>query len=130
MCAFDQLSPNYRCGISVGRSRHTSAVRFHAASRQGPRTIGGVPMIVRVWRQVRQADAADRVIVATDDERILHAMGEAGGEVMMTSRTIRAAPIESPRSRNESKPISILTSKATSRLSHRLILGAGRADDR
>jgi 3-deoxy-manno-octulosonate cytidylyltransferase (CMP-KDO synthetase) len=47
--------------------------------------IGGVPMIVRVWRQVRQAHATDRVIVATDDERILHMMGEAGGEVMMTS---------------------------------------------
>lgn len=47
--------------------------------------IGGVPMIVRVWRQARQARIADRVIVATDDERILHAMGEAGGEVVMTS---------------------------------------------
>jgi 3-deoxy-D-manno-octulosonate cytidylyltransferase len=47
--------------------------------------IGGVPMIVRVWRQARQARIAERVIVATDDERILHAMGEAGGEVLMTS---------------------------------------------
>jgi 3-deoxy-D-manno-octulosonate cytidylyltransferase len=47
--------------------------------------IGGVPMIVRVWRQARKARIAERVIVATDDERILHAMGEAGGEVLMTS---------------------------------------------
>jgi 3-deoxy-manno-octulosonate cytidylyltransferase (CMP-KDO synthetase) len=47
--------------------------------------IGGMPMIVRVWRQARQARIVDRVIVATDDERILHAMGEAGGEVMMTA---------------------------------------------
>ena len=42
-------------------------------------------MIVRVWRQARKASIAERVIVATDDERILHAMGEAGGEVLMTS---------------------------------------------
>jgi 3-deoxy-manno-octulosonate cytidylyltransferase (CMP-KDO synthetase) len=47
--------------------------------------ISGVPMIVRVWRQARKARIADRVIVATDDERILHTMGEAGGEVLMTS---------------------------------------------
>jgi len=47
--------------------------------------IGGVPMIVRVWRQACQAAIAERVIVATDDERIVHAMGEAGGEVLMTS---------------------------------------------
>jgi 3-deoxy-manno-octulosonate cytidylyltransferase (CMP-KDO synthetase) len=48
-------------------------------------SIGGVPMVVRVWRQARKARIAERVIVATDDERILHAMGEAGGEVLMTS---------------------------------------------
>jgi 3-deoxy-manno-octulosonate cytidylyltransferase (CMP-KDO synthetase) len=48
-------------------------------------SIAGVPMIVRVWRQARKATIAERVIVATDDERILHAMGEAGGEVLMTS---------------------------------------------
>jgi 3-deoxy-manno-octulosonate cytidylyltransferase (CMP-KDO synthetase) len=47
--------------------------------------IGRVPMIVRVWRQTRKARIAERVIVATDDERILHVMGEVGGEVMMTS---------------------------------------------
>jgi 3-deoxy-manno-octulosonate cytidylyltransferase (CMP-KDO synthetase) len=47
--------------------------------------IGGVPMIVRVWRQVRQARSLDRVIVATDDARIAHAVRAAGGEAEMTA---------------------------------------------
>ena len=49
--------------------------------------IGGVPMIVRVWRQVRQARSLKRVIVATDDERIARAIREAGGEAEMTAST-------------------------------------------
>jgi 3-deoxy-manno-octulosonate cytidylyltransferase (CMP-KDO synthetase) len=47
--------------------------------------IGGVPMIVRVWRQATKASALARVIVATDDERIARPVREAGGEVEMTS---------------------------------------------
>ena len=47
--------------------------------------IGGVPMIVRVWRQASKASALARVIVATDDERIARPVREAGGEVEMTS---------------------------------------------
>lgn len=49
--------------------------------------VGGVPMIVRVWRQVRQARSLDRVIVATDDERIARVIRAAGGEAEMTART-------------------------------------------
>jgi 3-deoxy-manno-octulosonate cytidylyltransferase (CMP-KDO synthetase) len=47
--------------------------------------IGGVPMIVRVWRQTRKAQLLSRVIVATDDERISRAVRDAGGEVEMTA---------------------------------------------
>ncbi len=49
--------------------------------------IAGVPMVVRVWRQTAMARAVERVIVATDDERIAAAVREAGGEAMMTART-------------------------------------------
>ncbi len=49
--------------------------------------IGGVPMIVRVWQHVRQAPSLNRVIVATDDERIARAIPEAGGEAEMTANT-------------------------------------------
>ena len=49
--------------------------------------IEGVPMVVRVWRQAARACALSRVVVATDDERIAHAVAAAGGEAMMTSPT-------------------------------------------
>jgi 3-deoxy-manno-octulosonate cytidylyltransferase (CMP-KDO synthetase) len=47
--------------------------------------IDGVPMVVRVWRQVSMARSIERVIVATDDERIAAPVRAAGGEAMMTS---------------------------------------------
>ncbi len=47
--------------------------------------INGVPMVVRVWRQVSMARSIERVIVATDDERIAVPVRAAGGEAMMTS---------------------------------------------
>ena len=49
--------------------------------------INGVPMVVRVWRQVSMARSIERVIVATDDERIAAPVRAAGGEAMMTSPT-------------------------------------------
>jgi 3-deoxy-manno-octulosonate cytidylyltransferase (CMP-KDO synthetase) len=49
--------------------------------------IAGVPMIVRVWRQARQARTLERVIVATDDERIAREVRSAGGEAEMTAST-------------------------------------------
>jgi 3-deoxy-manno-octulosonate cytidylyltransferase (CMP-KDO synthetase) len=47
--------------------------------------IGGAPMVVRVWRQTRQASSVEQVVVATDDKRIADAVRSAGGEAIMTS---------------------------------------------
>lgn len=45
--------------------------------------IGGVPMIVQVWRRAREADVGP-VVVAADDARIVEAVRAAGGEAVMT----------------------------------------------
>ena len=46
--------------------------------------LAGKPMIQHVWERVRRARSVSRVIVATDDERILRAVTEFGAEGMMT----------------------------------------------
>lgn len=46
--------------------------------------IAGVPLILRVLRGVRRCAAVDRVVVATDDERIASLVRSDGGEAMMT----------------------------------------------
>lgn len=46
--------------------------------------IAGKSMIQRVWEQVQQAINIDRVIVATDDERIYSAVKQFQGEAVMT----------------------------------------------
>lgn len=45
----------------------------------------GKPMIQRVYEGIQQAELAGRVIVATDDERILRTAEALGAEAMMTS---------------------------------------------
>jgi 3-deoxy-manno-octulosonate cytidylyltransferase (CMP-KDO synthetase) len=52
-------------------------------------SIAGTPMVERVRRLAEAAPSIDRVIVATDDERILHAVEDAGGEAVMTPDTCR-----------------------------------------
>jgi len=47
-------------------------------------SLAGKPMIQRVYERARTAERADRVIVATDDERILKAVETFGGEARMT----------------------------------------------
>jgi 3-deoxy-manno-octulosonate cytidylyltransferase (CMP-KDO synthetase) len=47
--------------------------------------VGGVPMVVRVWRQANQAHCLTQALVATDDERIARVVREAGGVADMTS---------------------------------------------
>jgi len=51
--------------------------------------IGGVPMIVQVWRRAREADIGP-VLVATDDRRIVAAVEAAGGRAVMTRADHRA----------------------------------------
>jgi 3-deoxy-manno-octulosonate cytidylyltransferase (CMP-KDO synthetase) len=47
-------------------------------------SLGGKPMIRRVWERASQAERITRVIIATDDERILQAAAGFGAEAMMT----------------------------------------------
>jgi 3-deoxy-manno-octulosonate cytidylyltransferase (CMP-KDO synthetase) len=49
-------------------------------------SIAGRSMIARVYERAKKAERVARVIVATDDERILSAMKEFGGEAIMTRR--------------------------------------------
>jgi 3-deoxy-manno-octulosonate cytidylyltransferase (CMP-KDO synthetase) len=51
--------------------------------------IAGQMMVERVWRIAAAADGVDRVVVATDDTRILDAVEAAGGEAVMTDPTCR-----------------------------------------
>ena len=46
--------------------------------------LAGRELILRVLDGVRGASSVDRIIVATDDERIAEAVGAEGGEAMMT----------------------------------------------
>lgn len=46
--------------------------------------IGGKPLVRHVWERCRQCAELDRVLVATDDERIAEAVSAFGGEVAMT----------------------------------------------
>ena len=47
--------------------------------------IHGKPMVQRVYEQAKKARGVDRVVVATDDERIAQVVGGFGGECLMTS---------------------------------------------
>lgn len=46
--------------------------------------IAGKPMVQWVWEAATAAEGVDRVVVATDDERIWKAVHEFGGEVVIT----------------------------------------------
>ncbi|PYQ44309.1 MAG: 3-deoxy-manno-octulosonate cytidylyltransferase [Acidobacteria bacterium] len=48
--------------------------------------INGKPMVQHVWERARASPAVDRVLIATDDERIAEVVRAFGGEVAMTSR--------------------------------------------
>jgi 3-deoxy-manno-octulosonate cytidylyltransferase (CMP-KDO synthetase) len=47
--------------------------------------IAGKPMIQQVYERARRAPSLERLIVATDDERIFQAVAAFGGEARMTS---------------------------------------------
>ena len=47
-------------------------------------SIAGKPMVQHVYERAKQSQTAQRVIVATDDERIMDAVKGFGGEALMT----------------------------------------------
>src|SRR5258707_5168917 len=47
-------------------------------------SLAGKPMIQRVWERTSQATRITRVIIATDDERIVKAAAGFGAEAVMT----------------------------------------------
>ncbi len=49
----------------------------------------GMPMVQQVWQRAIQVKRADRVVVATDDQRILEVVKGFGGEGWMTSSAHR-----------------------------------------
>ncbi len=51
--------------------------------------LAGKPMIERVYERASQSKLAKRVIVATDDDRIMKAVQSFGGEALMTRSTHR-----------------------------------------
>lgn len=46
--------------------------------------LAGKPLIQHVWERVWQVKALERVVVATDDDRVAHAVRAFGGEAVMT----------------------------------------------
>ena len=60
--------------------------RYHSTRLPGKPLleIAGKPMIQRAWEGAKQS-SADAVIVATDDQRIYHAVRDFGADVEMTS---------------------------------------------
>jgi 3-deoxy-manno-octulosonate cytidylyltransferase (CMP-KDO synthetase) len=47
--------------------------------------INGLPLVMWAYRSAEQAKAFDRILVATDDDRIAHAVQHHGGIAVMTS---------------------------------------------
>ena len=76
--------------------------------------IAGQPMIARVLDCAR-ASGAQRVVVATDDERIRDAVTACGGEVVMT-RPDRATPVTRAICVVTSMPFCIGTRRGTTRI--------------
>lgn len=52
--------------------------------------LGGRPMIQHVYERTRRAKRVDRVIVATDDQRVVDAVTKFGGEAMITQSDLRS----------------------------------------
>ena len=61
--------------------------RYHSSRLDGKALadIAGRPMIQHVWERCREAASLDRIILATDDERIETAARSFGAEVVMTN---------------------------------------------
>jgi 3-deoxy-manno-octulosonate cytidylyltransferase (CMP-KDO synthetase) len=94
----DSMQTGFRClrravgGCEVASKLDPSKVVIVIPARYGSTrlpgkplvSLAGKPMIQRVFERAKQARTAGRVIVATDDERIVSTVKEFGGEALMT----------------------------------------------
>ncbi|MDZ7373168.1 MAG: 3-deoxy-manno-octulosonate cytidylyltransferase [candidate division KSB1 bacterium] len=75
----------------MGRAQVLGVIPARWASRRFPgkplADIAGKPMIQWVWEAARRAQTLDRLLVATDDERIYTAVQGFGGEALLTPDT-------------------------------------------
>src|SRR5215468_4043964 len=75
-------------GLDMGSVKVVVVIPARYASTRLPGkplvSLAGKPMIQRVHERAKLATRADRVIVATDDERIVEAVQAFGGEARMT----------------------------------------------
>ena len=46
--------------------------------------VGGIPLVVRVFRGLASCRRVDRVVVAVDDDRVAKVVRDAGGEAVFT----------------------------------------------
>ena len=76
--------------LAVIPARHAS-VRFPGKPLAH---IAGKPMIQRVVERVRQSRQVTKIVVATDDERIVQAVAHFGGEAMLTRADHRTGAAE------------------------------------
>ena len=82
-------SPNYRHDLTPEEEvRVVCAIPARYASQRLPGKvllpIGGRPMIQRVYERAKSAERIDRVIVLTDDQRVVEAVEGFGGEIEIT----------------------------------------------
>ncbi|MCS6818173.1 MAG: 3-deoxy-manno-octulosonate cytidylyltransferase [Blastocatellia bacterium] len=78
----------------VARERIVVIIPARYASQRLPGKplleIGGRPMILHVYERARCVPGVERVLVATDDERIADVVQRAGGEALLTSARHRS----------------------------------------
>ncbi|KAK9905929.1 hypothetical protein WJX75_009121 [Coccomyxa subellipsoidea] len=82
----------WKCKINFPRRKRLRVIGVIPARYESVRFPGkplvsilGKAMVVRTWEQARKATTLQKVVVATDDERIAAACREAGADVVMTS---------------------------------------------
>jgi 3-deoxy-manno-octulosonate cytidylyltransferase (CMP-KDO synthetase) len=85
------MSQNEVAGVRTGGVLVVIPARYDSSRFPGKplADLGGMPMVQQVWRRAIQAKRADRVVVASDDDRILKVVEAFGGEGCRTSSAHR-----------------------------------------
>jgi 3-deoxy-manno-octulosonate cytidylyltransferase (CMP-KDO synthetase) len=81
------LAPNHAMKMNSSKIIAIIPARYGSTRFPGKSLamIKGKPMIQRVYERTKQSQLINRVIVATDDDRILKAVSSFGGEAVMTA---------------------------------------------